>query len=116
MGSGIARKLEAAKRVCEMTEVAHRDVDLSGLAHIFGTNALTDHSVDVPRGEYSTTTMGVTTVPNRNMILLSIATGWAIANKFDSVAFGAHAGEYTPYPDCQPRFAAAMRSRYSRMR
>lgn len=104
------RELEAAKRVCEMTDVVHRDVDLSGLAHIFGTNALTDYSVDVPHGEYSTTTMGVTTVPNRNMILLSIAAGWAIANKFDSVAFGAHAGEYTPYPDCQPRFAAAMNS------
>jgi len=42
------------------------------------------------------------------MILLSIATGWAISLGYDSVAFGAHSSEYTPYPDCQPQFAAAM--------
>ena len=62
----------------------------------------------VPLGEYSSETIPVTTVPNRNMILLALATGWAVATQCDSVAFGAHAGEYTPYHDCQPQFAAAM--------
>jgi 7-cyano-7-deazaguanine synthase len=52
--------------------------------------------------------MQVTIVPNRNMIMIAIATGWAIALGFDSVAFGAHSGQYTPYPDCQPAFVAAM--------
>lgn len=107
-GQRHSRELEAAKRICKLTNVEHRVVELSGLAAIFGHNALTDSSVAVPHGEYDSSTMAVTTVPNRNMILLSIATGWAIASKFTAVAFGAHSGEYTPYPDCQPKFAAAL--------
>jgi 7-cyano-7-deazaguanine synthase len=107
-GQRHTRELEAAKGICELTNVEHRVVELSGLATIFGHNALTDSSVAVPHGEYDSSTMAVTTVPNRNMILLSIATGWAIASQFTAVAFGAHSGEYTPYPDCQPQFAAAM--------
>ena len=107
-GQRHSRELESAKCICDLIEVEHRIVDLSGLATIFGSNALTEHSVDVPHGEYNSSTMVVTTVPNRNMIFLSVATGWAIACNFDAVAFGAHSGEYTPYPDCQPQFAAAM--------
>jgi 7-cyano-7-deazaguanine synthase len=42
------------------------------------------------------------------MILLSVAIAWASALKFDSVAFGAHSGEHTNYPDCKPPFAKAM--------
>jgi 7-cyano-7-deazaguanine synthase len=42
------------------------------------------------------------------MILLSVGLAWAVSLGYDGVAFGAHAGQYTPYPDCQPAFAAAM--------
>jgi 7-cyano-7-deazaguanine synthase len=104
------RELDAAKAITSSLQIEHRIVDLSGLASIFGGNALTDGSVDVPHGEYSSETMQVTVVPNRNMILLAVATGWAIELEFDSVAFGAHGGEYTPYADCQPQFAEAMNS------
>jgi 7-cyano-7-deazaguanine synthase len=107
-GQRHSRELRAAGEICKMAGIEHRIVDISGLAAIFGQNALTDHVVDVPHGEYSSGTMAVTTVPNRNMIFLSIATSWAIASKFNAVAFGAHSGQYAPYPDCQPQFAAAM--------
>ena len=107
-GQRHSRELRAATAICAKTGVEHRIVDLSGLAVVFGENALTDKAVDIPLGAYSPETMAVTTVPNRNMILLSIATGWAIASEFTAVAFGAHSGQYTPYPDCQPQFAAAM--------
>jgi 7-cyano-7-deazaguanine synthase len=100
--------LDAASTIASNLRIQHRVVDVTGLATIFGSNALTDRQVDVPHGEYSPQTMQVTVVPNRNMIMLSIATGWAIATGFDSVAFGAHSGDYTPYPDCQPAFAAAV--------
>ncbi len=102
------KELDAASKIATNLRVEHRIVDVTGLATIFGSNALTDHQVDIPHGEYSRQTMQVTVVPNRNMIMISIATGWAIASGFDSVAFGAHSGEYTPYPDCQPAFAAAL--------
>lgn len=107
-GQRHSRELEAARLITGALGIEHRIIDLSGLSTLFGNNALTDHSVSVPCGEYSPDTIPVTTVPNRNMILLAIATGWAVATRCDSVAFGAHAGEYTPYPDCKPQFAAAM--------
>jgi 7-cyano-7-deazaguanine synthase len=102
------KELDAARTIAEHLSIEHRIVNVSGLAEIFGANALTNDSVEVPYGAYSSETMQLTVVPNRNMIMLSIATGWAIASGFDSVAFGAHSGEYTPYPDCQPAFAAAV--------
>jgi len=102
------RELEAAKTLARLTGVEHRTVDISGLSALFGANALTDLSVAVPHGEYTPVTIAVTMVPNRNMIMLSIAAGWAVSLKFPSIAFGAHAGTYTPYPDCQPPFVAAM--------
>jgi 7-cyano-7-deazaguanine synthase len=102
------RELEAARRICELVKVEHRILDLTSLVGVLGSNALSDQTVDVPHGSYQESTMKVTTVPNRNMIMLSVAIGWAVSLKFDAVAFGAHAGQYTPYPDCRPPFAAAM--------
>jgi 7-cyano-7-deazaguanine synthase len=52
--------------------------------------------------------MKQTVVPNRNMIMLAVAIGHAVSLKFDSVAFGAHAGDHAIYPDCRPVFASAM--------
>lgn len=102
------KELEAARAIANLLSIEHRIVDVSGLTAILGANALTDHGTSVPHGEYSPETMQVTVVPNRNMIMIAIATGWAIASGYDSVAFGTHSGEYTPYPDCQPAFAAAI--------
>jgi 7-cyano-7-deazaguanine synthase len=102
------KELDAARMIADLLFIEHRIVNVSGLAGIFGANALTNDSIAVPHGAYSSETMHLTVVPNRNMIMLSIATGWAIALGFDSVAFGAHSGEYTPYPDCQPAFASAV--------
>jgi 7-cyano-7-deazaguanine synthase len=102
------KELEAARDIASLLSIEHRIVNVSGLAEILGTNALTNNSIPVPHGAYSSETMRVTVVPNRNMIMSAIATGWAISLNFDSVAFGAHSGEYTPYPDCQPAFAAAL--------
>ena len=42
------------------------------------------------------------------MILLSLAAGHAISLQFDTVAYAAHAGDHTIYPDCRPKFAEAM--------
>ena len=104
------KELASARAIANLLSIEHRIVDVTGLAAIFGANALTDHDTSVPHGEYSPETMQVTVVPNRNMIMIAIATGWAIASGYDSVAFGAHSGAYTPYPDCQPAFASAINS------
>src|SRR5262245_36123060 len=67
-GQRHSRELHSAAQICERLGVEHRVVDLSGLATIFGRNALTDLAIVVPHGEYSPASMSVTTVPNRNMI------------------------------------------------
>lgn len=102
------RELTRAENICRNMDVALTTLDLSPLTSVFGHNSLSDISVNVPEGRYEPESMKQTTVPNRNMILLSIATGWAISHRFQNVAFGAHSGEYTPYPDCRPEFAEAM--------
>ena len=103
-----AKELACAERLAGELGLEWRSIDLTSLASAFGRNALTDDSLAVPSGPYAPATMAQTLVPNRNMVLLSAALSWAIATGSRAVAFGAHAGDYTPYPDCRPEFAAAM--------
>lgn len=52
--------------------------------------------------------MRSTVVPNRNMIMLSLAIGYAVSVKAGKVAYGAHGGDHAIYPDCRPDFVAKM--------
>ncbi len=52
--------------------------------------------------------MKLTIVPNRNAMLLSVAFMVAFADKYDTVAYGAHAGDHAIYPDCREDFMQAM--------
>jgi len=54
--------------------------------------------------------MKLTVVPNRNMILLALAVGYAINNDAARVAYAAHSGDHAVYPDCRPSFANALQS------
>ncbi len=65
---------------------------------------------DIPDGHYAEESMKATVSPNRNMILLAYATGLAVDRKWDTVAYAAHAGDHTIYPDCRPEFIGSMRS------
>lgn len=67
-----------------------------------------DAKVPVPFGKYDEPSMKLTVVPNRNMFMLAAAGGVAIARKADRLAYGAHAGDHTIYPDCRPEFVDAM--------
>lgn len=101
------RELEAARAICAHYGVDHRLADLRALAPLFGSNALTG-SVKVPEGHYEEESMKATVVPNRNMLLISVATAWAVSLRAESVAYGAHGGDHAIYPDCRPEFAEAL--------
>ena len=45
-----------------------------------------------------------TYVPARNIIFLSIASGWAEASGVESIFIGANALDFSGYPDCRPKF------------
>lgn len=107
-GQRHARELACAERLCAALGVEHRLADLQGLASLLAGNSLTSRDVPVPEGHYAEDTMKATVVPNRNMILLSVAAGWAIALKYDAVAYAAHGGDHAIYPDCRPAFTDAL--------
>jgi 7-cyano-7-deazaguanine synthase len=52
--------------------------------------------------------MKSTVVPNRNMILLSLAIGYAVSENAQAVYYGAHSGDHAIYPDCRPEFVRQM--------
>lgn len=101
------RELEFALAAANRLGAEHIEVDLRSVGAVLGGSALTDATVDVPDGHYTDATMATTVVPNRNAILLSVATGVAVAVGAQAVAFGAHTGDHSVYPDCRPAFVEA---------
>ncbi|MGE9294232.1 MAG: 7-cyano-7-deazaguanine synthase QueC [Puniceicoccales bacterium] len=102
------KELDCAAQVCASLGVEHRVADLSAVTGLLGGSSLTDPSIAVPEGHYAEDSMKQTVVPNRNMLLLSLATAWAISQKADCVAYAAHAGDHTIYPDCREEFTDAL--------
>ncbi|MFP6899929.1 MAG: 7-cyano-7-deazaguanine synthase, partial [Opitutales bacterium] len=91
-GQRHAKEIECARALAENLGVEHRVADLCSLNELLGGSALTSPEVEVPEGHYAEENMKATVVPNRNMILLAVAAGWAISSEYDRVAYAAHAG------------------------
>ena len=101
------KELEFAAATCARLGVEHVVVNLSVLTALMSRSALTS-DVEVPDGHYAEASMTSTVVPNRNMIMLSIAAAVALTNKCGHVVYGAHAGDHDIYPDCRPQFVEAL--------
>ena len=56
-----------------------------------------------------TESIPVTYVPGRNIIFLSFALSYAEAIDAQTLFIGAHAQDYSGYPDCRPEFYRAFR-------
>jgi 7-cyano-7-deazaguanine synthase len=98
------KELQYARVCANRLAVGHQIVPMAFMADLLHGSALTTGDVDVPEGHYEAESMKATVVPNRNMIMLSIAVGVAIAERADFVATGVHAGDHYIYPDCRPAF------------
>jgi 7-cyano-7-deazaguanine synthase len=101
-------ELESAQAITARLGVHWVRVDLPQLRDVMFGSSQTDDAVAVPDGHYSDDVMRITVVPNRNMILLSIATALAVSIGAEAVAYAAHAGDHAIYPDCREPFADAM--------
>jgi len=86
--------------------VPYHAANLSSLGKILCGNALTDRKIPIPDGRGDEEGMKKATVPNRNMVLLSIGLAHAIASGCDTVTYGAHKGGFDL--DTRPEFIAAM--------
>jgi 7-cyano-7-deazaguanine synthase len=111
-GQRHGRELSCAMRLCGHLGVRHDVLDLAGVGRLLVGSSQTDPNVPVPFGRYDEPTMKKTVVPNRNMLLLAAAGAVAIARGCDRVAYGAHAGDHTIYPDCRPEFVGAMQAAF----
>ncbi len=101
-------ELEHARRITRSLGVPWQLADLSNVGSLLGGSSLTSPEIAVPHGHYAEPSMKQTVVANRNMIMLAVAAGWAISQRADRLAYAAHAGDHTIYPDCRPAFADAM--------
>lgn len=102
------KEITFAEQHCKDLGVEHKIIDLylSGIETLLGNDSvLMNKDKEVPTGHYEEPQMKQTVVPNRNMIMLSLATAWAISSKYNYVAYGAHAGDHAIYPDCRKEFA-----------
>jgi len=106
-GQRHSKELDYALAGAKELGIEHKVVDIKGIHDLLGGSALTD-AIDVPEGHYEDENMKLTVVPNRNMIMLSIATAYAVSSSFDTVLFGAHSGDHAIYPDCRKEFVDAL--------
>lgn len=104
------KELGYAAKTCTYIGVPHKIVDLSNINELLQGSSLTTPGMDVPEGHYAEPSMKQTVVPNRNMIMLSLALGYAISIGAKDVFYGAHAGDHAIYPDCRPVFVHAMQT------
>lgn len=95
----------ALKNQCHMEVI---DFSFTRLPKLIATSSQTSEDIPVPEGHYAEESMKQTVVPNRNMLLLALAGSWAVATKSDYIAYAAHAGDHTIYPDCRPEFTDKM--------
>lgn len=106
-GQRHVRELEVAAKVCAQLNVPHKVVDITAINSLLAGSSLTD-DIDIPEGHYEEQSMKSTVVPNRNMILLSLAIGYAVSEQAHAVYYGAHSGDHAIYPDCRPEFVRQM--------
>lgn len=107
-GQRHVKELEALSAIADELKATWEIVDLSALKSSIANSSLTSDAISVPDGHYAEETMRITVVPNRNAIMLSIATGIAVANGSEVVATGVHSGDHFIYPDCRPDFINAI--------
>ena len=108
-GQRHAKELESARLIAKRAMVPYKTLDLSNVREFISNSSQTSDIIDVPDGHYEDESMKLTVVPNRNMIMLSIAVGWAISLGAESVAYAAHSGDHAIYPDCRVGFINAFR-------
>ena len=107
-GQRHAKELEYAAAIASRFSLRHDVVDLSSLTKLLSESGSSLVSgTEVPEGHYAEENMKQTVVPNRNMIMISIAGGIAVARKATSIVLAVHAGDHFIYPDCRPEFIQA---------
>jgi 7-cyano-7-deazaguanine synthase len=100
-------ELEAARKIAEYYNLPLTEIDVSDIFSKFTSNLLQSGG-DIPEGHYEDKSMELTVVPSRNIIFLSVLSGYAWSMGDPTIAIGIHSGDHAIYPDCRPEFRQAM--------
>ena len=99
------KEIEYATKIANFYHIkSHSIVNIP----IFSNSSLTQKDKDIPEGHYKQDNMKQTVVPNRNMIMLSVAASYAETLGIKKVYYGAHHGDHTIYWDCRDNFVKSM--------
>jgi 7-cyano-7-deazaguanine synthase len=101
------KEIDCARKIADRLHISHEVVDVSCIAGLLGDSALLGRR-EVPECHYTEEAARQTIVPNRNMIMLSIAAGYAEAHEIPEVFYAAHKNDSAIYPDCRIEFVEAM--------
>lgn len=101
------KELEYIKKTCRILNIPHKILSLDVLNEV--APSILTREGDMPEGSYNDENMKLTVVPNRNMVMLSLATAYAIGVKAKKLFYGAHAGDHEIYPDCRLDFVESMK-------
>lgn len=106
-------ELKSAKWQCKELGLQHEIVNLASVGkQILKGSSQVGRDIPVPEGHYAEEIAAITVVPNRNMLLLSIATSYLLSfmEKGDNgtVMYGCHKGDFDVYADCRPEFVEAL--------
>lgn len=102
------KELKSALSLLRTSKVPYRKIKLE---FPWKGSPLVDRKKRLPKKRsYERISKGIpsTYVPARNLIFLSLATGFAEAIGAEHIFYGANAVDYSGYPDCRPRFVAQL--------
>jgi len=104
------RELEAARKIVRLAKCP---LTLIKIALPWGGSVLLGQGKNIPvtrsQGHKVSGKIPTTYVPARNIIFLSFALSFAEALKASAIFIGAHAQDYSGYPDCRPEFYSAFK-------
>lgn len=96
-------ELECAKEVCDLYGIEHKVIDISFFGSLVDS-ALTHEGEDVSQPHAAHANLPASFVPNRNMVMLTLAHAYAQTCNADEVWTGVCQTDYSGYPDCRDVF------------
>ena len=107
-GQRHAKELSYALVTCKKLGLTPKIVDLIALNQI-AESSLTRLNISVPHNKQpDDESQAITVVPNRNLIMLSLAASYASSIGACKVFYGCHKGDWPIYKDCTPEFVSSL--------
>ena len=97
------KELRSARNICEALKIPFNIINMQFLGNSLNSS-LTQAGKKIPNGHYASKNMKSTVVPNRNLIMTSIANAIGLSRGIKKIALAVHAGDHAVYPDCRPIF------------